>query len=85
MGPVLAVLIGLAITSVAGSSQGRTDSVAVISGADDRPKIGIVLGGGGAKSSAHIGVLGVLEELRIPIDYVAGTSVGAAIGGLPRA
>jgi NTE family protein len=47
-----------------------------------RPKVGLVLGGGGAKGGAHIGVLEVLEELRVPIDYIAGTSVGSAIGGL---
>jgi NTE family protein len=45
-----------------------------------RPKIGLVLGGGGAKGGAHIGVLRVLEELRIPIDCVAGTSMGALVG-----
>ena len=48
----------------------------------DRPKIGLALAGGGAKGGAHVGVLKVLEELRIPIDYVAGTSMGAIIGGL---
>ena len=47
-----------------------------------RPKIGLVLGGGGAKGFAHIGVLRVLEEMQIPIDYVAGTSMGAIIGAL---
>lgn len=47
-----------------------------------RPKIGIVLGGGGAKGAAHIGVLKVLEELKIPVDYVAGTSMGAIVGAL---
>ncbi|HET6564958.1 MAG TPA: patatin-like phospholipase family protein [Xanthomonadales bacterium] len=46
-----------------------------------RPRIGLVLGGGGAKGAAHIGVLRVLDELRIPIDCVAGTSMGALIGG----
>ena len=45
-----------------------------------RPRIGLVLGGGGAKGAAHIGVLKVLEELRIPIDCVAGTSMGALVG-----
>ena len=45
-----------------------------------RPGIGLVLGGGGAKGAAHIGVLKVLEELRIPIDCVAGTSMGALVG-----
>jgi NTE family protein len=47
-----------------------------------RPRIGLVLGGGGAKGAAHIGVLKVLEELKIPIDYIAGTSMGAVVGGL---
>ncbi len=47
-----------------------------------RPKIGLVLGGGGAKGAAHIGVLKVLEELRIPVDYIAGTSMGAVVGSL---
>ncbi len=47
-----------------------------------RPKIGLVLAGGGAKGAAHVGVLKVLEEMRIPVDYVAGTSMGSIIGGL---
>ncbi len=48
--------------------------------ADSRPRIGIALGGGFARGLAHIGVLKVLESNQIPIDYVAGTSVGALIG-----
>ena len=47
-----------------------------------RPKVGVVLGGGGAKGAAHIGVLKYLEEIGIPVDYVAGTSMGSIIGGL---
>ena len=47
-----------------------------------RPRIGLVLGGGGARGGAHVGVLKVLEELRIPVDYVAGTSMGSIVGGL---
>ncbi len=47
-----------------------------------RPKIGLALGGGGAKGAAHIGVLKVLEELKIPIDCIAGTSMGAIVGSL---
>jgi len=46
-----------------------------------RPKIGLVLAGGGAKGIAHIGVIKVLEEMRIPIDYIAGTSMGSLLGG----
>jgi NTE family protein len=45
-----------------------------------RPKLGIALGGGFARGIAHIGVLKVIEEERIPIDFVAGTSVGSLIG-----
>ncbi len=47
-----------------------------------RDKIGLVLSGGGAKGSAHIGVLKVLEQHNIPIDYVVGTSIGAYVGGM---
>ena len=47
----------------------------------ERPKIGLALSGGGARGGAHIGVLKALEELHIPIDYIAGTSMGAIIGG----
>jgi NTE family protein len=48
-------------------------------GQGDRPKVGLALGGGFARGIAHIGVLRVLEENEIPIDYIAGTSVGALI------
>lgn len=48
---------------------------------ESRPKIGLVLGGGGARGAAHVGVLEVLEENRVPIDCIAGTSMGAVIGG----
>ncbi len=44
--------------------------------------VGLVLSGGGAKGMAHIGVIRVLEENNIPIDYIAGTSIGAIVGGL---
>jgi NTE family protein len=47
-----------------------------------RPRVGLVLGGGGARGAAHIGVLKELERLRIPIDVIAGTSMGAIVGGL---
>ena len=47
----------------------------------ERPRIGLVLGGGGARGGAHVGVLKVLDELRVPVDCVAGTSMGALVGG----
>jgi NTE family protein len=46
-----------------------------------RPRVGLVLAGGGAKGGAHVGVLKVLEELQVPIDCIAGTSMGALVGG----
>lgn len=48
----------------------------------ERPTVAVVLSGGGAKGIAHIGVLQALEENGIPIDYIAGTSIGAIVGGL---
>src|SRR5262245_1594268 len=55
-------------------------------GAEDpaapRPLIGLALGGGGARGGAHIGVLEVVEELHVPVDAIAGTGMGAMIGGL---
>src|SRR5438093_7076401 len=47
-----------------------------------RARFGLALSGGGARGLAHIGVLKVLEELRVPIDFIAGTSMGAIVGGL---
>lgn len=62
------VFLGLVMVSVAAHA--------------DRPRIGLVLGGGGARGAAHIGVLQELERQRIPIDAIAGTSMGAIVGGL---
>jgi NTE family protein len=47
-----------------------------------RPRIGLVLGGGGARGAAHVGVLQALEEMRIPVDMVSGTSMGSIVGAL---
>ncbi len=47
-----------------------------------QPRIGLVLGGGGARGAAHVGVLKVLEEMRIPLSCVVGTSMGSIVGGL---
>src|SRR5690242_20238028 len=68
----VALLAGLALVVSAigaGAAEGQ------------RPRIGLALSGGGARGAAHIGVLKVLEELRVPIDCVAGTSFGAIVGG----
>jgi NTE family protein len=61
----------------AAAQQSGTPPAAVQS----RPKTGLVLGGGGAMGAAHIGVLKVLEEMRVPVDCIAGTSMGALVGG----
>ena len=47
-----------------------------------RPKIGLVLSGGAARGLTHVGVLKVLEELRVPVDYISATSMGSFVGGL---
>ena len=56
--------------------------ISLASAGTERKKVGLVLGGGGAKGVAHIGALKVIEEAGIPIDYIAGTSMGAIVGGL---
>lgn len=47
-----------------------------------QPRVGLVLSGGGARGAAHVGILRVLEELHVPVDFITGTSMGAVIGGL---
>ena len=77
----------LALPSGIAAAQGDLAATDV---ASKRPRIGLVLAGGGAKGGAHVGVLKVLEEQRVPIDCIAGTSMGALIGagyasGMPAA
>jgi len=57
------------------------DNQCTRSAVSNRPKIGLVLGGGGARGYAHLGVLKKLEEMRVPFDYIAGTSMGSIVGG----
>ncbi len=67
-----------ALTASAQPGEVRRDADAPI---QHRPHIGLVLAGGGAKGGAHVGVLKVLEEMHVPIDCIAGTSMGALVGG----
>ncbi len=67
--------------AISADSQNTPDT-STTSDSENRPKIGLVLSGGGARGFAHIGVLKVLEENSIPVDYVVGTSMGSIIGGL---
>jgi NTE family protein len=79
-------LVGWCAAFAADSGQATQDAAA----ASHRPRVGLVLAGGGAKGGAHVGVLKVLEELRVPVDCIAGTSMGALVGagyasGIPAA
>lgn len=71
-----ALLLSAAVSAHAG------ETVCRARGGAGRPSVGLVLSGGGARGYAHLGVLRVLEENRIPIDCIAGTSMGAVVGGL---
>lgn len=75
----LAVLLTLIPLVIAMPSAGQEPGETKV---PDRPRVGLVLGGGGARGAAHIGVLRELERLRIPVDAIAGTSMGAIVGGL---
>ncbi len=74
------IAVLLACATVAAPAIAQPASGAVPPATAARPKIGLVLSGGGARGAAHIGVIKVLEELRIPIDFVAGSSMGALVG-----
>src|SRR5262245_63705250 len=54
---------------------------AIANAAVAQPRVGLALSGGGARGIAHIGVLKVLEELRVPVHCVVGTSMGSIVGG----
>lgn len=69
-------------TTAIGAKQHNNQTQSIQNKEISRPKIGLVLSGGGARGFAHIGVLKVLEENNVPIDYVVGTSMGSIIGGL---
>jgi len=73
---VLLVTISLSVVMQVSARSDEPDT------RNDRPRIGLALGGGGARGAAHIGVLKELERLRIPIDAIVGTSMGAVVGGL---
>ncbi len=75
--PVSLVLAGVCVATLAAPLPAQVSEAP-----PRRPKIGLALGGGGARGTAHIGVIRMLEQLHIPIDYVAGTSMGSIIGGL---
>ena len=80
--PVLVLQIGSAVAVEVPADRASLDEAPrVVTPRGSRPRIGLVLGGGGAKGAAHVGVLTLLEDMRIPIDCVVGTSMGALVGG----
>jgi NTE family protein len=93
-GAVTVALVMLALPASAQTPADRPQAVSpmtgvaaagaatVVSPGKPRPKIGLVLSGGGARGLTHIGVLKVLQQMRVPIDYIAATSMGAIVGGL---
>ena len=78
---LLLALILPVLLAVAGTAAHAQDGAAAPNPPLHRRSIGLVLSGGGARGGAHIGVLKALEELHVPVDYLAGTSIGAVIGG----
>jgi len=79
---VCLVLLALLAAGAAAHAQGVVDpATAPPPPPQHRRTVGLVLSGGGARGGAHIGVLKALEELHVPVDYLAGTSIGAVIGG----
>ncbi|MEJ2604458.1 MAG: patatin-like phospholipase family protein [Gammaproteobacteria bacterium] len=80
----------LLLTSLAAAPAAATGATTADATGAERPRVGLVLGGGGAKGAAHIGVLRILDEMNIPVDCVVGTSMGALVGapfaaGMPSA
>ncbi len=73
--------VAMGLFTVSGTIVYGTDTGVTAGHQQQRPRIGLVLSGGGARGIAHIGVIRVLEEYRVPIDYIAGTSMGSIVGG----
>src|SRR6204780_4206654 len=78
----IGILAAPLLVSAMASAQVRPSDDGADRAAAERPRIGLVLSGGGARGAAHIGVLKMLDQLHVPIDVIAGTSMGAVVGGL---
>src|ERR1700681_1888037 len=70
----LALLLALAVPCAAAETDQQAPA--------HRPRVGLVLSGGGARGAAHVGVLKALESQHVPVDVIVGTSMGAVVGGL---
>src|SRR6204780_1077793 len=78
----IGILAAPLLVSAMASAQVRPSDDGADRAAAERPRIGLVLSGGGARGAAHIGVLEILDQLHVPVDAIAGTSMGAVVGGL---
>ncbi len=74
---LLVFLVAGTVQPVYAAQADTSDSTAM-----KRPRIGLALSGGGARGGAHVGILKILEQNNIPIDYIAGTSMGSVVGAL---
>ncbi|HEX6733281.1 MAG TPA: patatin-like phospholipase family protein [Azonexus sp.] len=75
----LGLMLGALLLALPAAAATDTNGAAPVAG-KQRPKICLVLSGGGARGAAHVGVIKVLEEYRVPIDCIAGTSMGSLVG-----
>lgn len=75
-------LLACGVAAVARPAFAAESACSAEAGPAGRPSVGLVLSGGGARGYAHLGVLKVLEENRIPVDCIAATSMGSVVGGL---
>ena len=78
----IVVLTALLVVSATAGAQDASSDGGANQAAAARPRVGLVLSGGGARGAAHIGVLKMLDRLHVPVDVIAGTSMGAVVGGL---
>jgi NTE family protein len=76
-----APMVAGCLLACAGAAATDTAALGATANAPARPRVGLVLAGGGAKGGAHVGVMKVLEEMHVPVDCIAGTSMGALVGG----
>lgn len=78
---VLVALLTCGAATVARAQRGPAPGSSAADAAPARPRVALVLSGGGARGFAHVGVLRALREMRVPVDMVAGVSMGAVVGG----
>jgi len=77
---VLAAVLTQSVWAQDAAPPAAADAAPAATAAPTRPKVCLVLSGGGARGAAHVGVLKVLQELRVPVDCIAGTSMGSIVG-----